>query len=137
MADFYSDSARYFQALFETQRLADRAQEVVVHDTITEEDRDFIQRLDFFFLATVDENGQPQCSYKGGAPGFVRVLNDTTIAFPCYDGNGMFLSIGNIRDTRRVGMLFIDFENPLRLRLNGVATVHDDFLCPIGQALRL
>ena len=79
-----------------------------------------------FFLATCDADGNPQCSYKGGNPGFVRVLDDRTLAFPVYDGNGMFLSLGNIRGQAHVGMLFIDFEQPNRLRVNGVATVDED-----------
>ncbi|MFN7149403.1 MAG: pyridoxamine 5'-phosphate oxidase family protein, partial [Microthrixaceae bacterium] len=86
----------------------------------------FIESRDMFFLATVDADGSPQCSYKGGAPGFVRVLDDHTIAFPSYDGNGMFLSVGNIRVNPGVGLLFIDWERGTRLRLNGVATAADD-----------
>ena len=75
-----------------------------------------------FFLATCDADGNPQCSYKGGDPGFVRVVDDRTLAFPVYDGNGMFLSLGNIRAHANVGMLFIDFEHPNRVRVNGVAS---------------
>jgi uncharacterized protein len=76
-----------------------------------------------FFLATVDEQGHANCSYKGGDPGFIRVLDDTTLAFPNYDGNGMYLSMGNVLQTKQVGMLFIDFENRWRMRLNGEATI--------------
>ncbi len=126
MQEFYNDGARHFQKKFETLRLADRAREVLVHDTITDEDRAFIERKDFFFLATVDRHGQPQCSYKGGERGFIKVLGAKTLAFPCYDGNGMYLSMGNICETRRVGMLFIDFEDPHRLRVNGVVAVKED-----------
>jgi predicted pyridoxine 5'-phosphate oxidase superfamily flavin-nucleotide-binding protein len=79
-----------------------------------------------FFLATADAEGRPDCSYKGGMPGFVRVLNSNTLAFPDYDGNGMFRSLGNILVNPHVGMLFIDFEHPDRMRINGAATVHDD-----------
>ena len=79
-----------------------------------------------FFLATVDADGRPQCSYKGGDPGFVRVLDHHTIAFPVYDGNGMFLSVGNVGVNPNVGLLFIDFERGTRLRFNGVATIDDD-----------
>jgi predicted pyridoxine 5'-phosphate oxidase superfamily flavin-nucleotide-binding protein len=80
-----------------------------------------------FFLATADENGQPQCSYKGGDPGFVRVVDEHTVAFPSYDGNGMYLSMGNVFHNPHVGLLFVDFERQRRLRLNGVASIaeHD------------
>jgi predicted pyridoxine 5'-phosphate oxidase superfamily flavin-nucleotide-binding protein len=125
MSDFYGDGARHFQTLSDTRCLADRALGILVHQTISGDDRALIESAEFFFLATVDAYGQPQCSYKGGEPGFVKVVDDKTIAFPSYDGNGMFLSLGNIRETRRVGLLFINFENPSRLRLNGTAEVHE------------
>jgi predicted pyridoxine 5'-phosphate oxidase superfamily flavin-nucleotide-binding protein len=82
--------------------------------------------MDMFFMATADADGKPQCSYKGGDPGFVRVLDDRTIAFPAYDGNGMFLSLGNLLANPRVGLLFVDFVNQRRLRLNGVASMDPD-----------
>jgi predicted pyridoxine 5'-phosphate oxidase superfamily flavin-nucleotide-binding protein len=90
-------------------------------------DREFIERMDMFFLATADGEGRPQCSYKGGAPGFVRVLDEHTIAFPNYDGNGMYLSIGNLSINPYVGLLFIDFisARPSRLRLNGIASIYE------------
>src|SRR5947208_249008 len=88
--------------------------------------------MDMFFLATADADGRPQCSYKGGDPGFVRVLDERTIAFPNYDGNGMYLSIGNLLQNPQVGLLFIDFVStrPSRLRLNGIAAIdeHDDLI---------
>ena len=119
----FSDDSRYFQDRFDTRRIADRIDELLVSDTIDEHAKRFIESRDMFFLATCDADGRPQCSYKGGAPGFVRVVDDHTIAFPVYDGNGMFLSLGNIRAHADVGLLFIDFEQPNRLRVNGVATV--------------
>lgn len=119
----YSSSSRALQDSFDTRQLADRLAEVKVHSHFTMDDRTFIERLDMFFLATVDAAGQPTCSYKGGDPGFVKVLNDTTLAFPNYDGNGMYLSMGNLAETRAVGMLFIDFEGQRRLRVDGTAFV--------------
>jgi len=119
----YHDGNRSWQDRFETRRLADRLVERTVRATIDADDREFIVARDMFFLATADEHGFPQCSYKGGDPGFVRVLDESTIAFPCYDGNGMFLSMGNVLANPRVGLLFIDFERPSRLRLNGVASI--------------
>jgi predicted pyridoxine 5'-phosphate oxidase superfamily flavin-nucleotide-binding protein len=119
----YSAASRKLQDRFDTRRLADRIEERIVHDRIDTGDRAFIEARDMFFIATTDEEGQPQCSYKGGEPGFVRVLDDTTIAFPIYDGNGMYLTAGNLVATKNVGLLFIDFEGRKRLRLNGVASV--------------
>ena len=119
----YHEGNRELQDRFETRRLADRLNEVKVHAVFTDDDRAFIERQDMFFLATVDTDGQPTCSYKGGEPGFVRLLDDRTLVLPSYDENGMFLSLGNVRQTARVGLLFVDFESPRRLRVNGSATL--------------
>jgi uncharacterized protein len=122
----YHDGNRKLQDRFDTRRLADRIEERVMHDRIDEDDRAFIEARDMFFLATSDEDGQPQSSYKGGDPGFVRVLDEHTIAFPNYDGNGMYLSMGNALVNPKVGLLFIDFEGRKRLRLNGIASVDEN-----------
>ena len=127
MPPLYTPAARALQDQFDTRRLADRLEDVKVHDRLTQGDRELIERLDMFFLATVDSEGQPTCSYKGGDPGFVTVVDDRTLAFPNYDGNGMYLSMGNVDATRRVGLLFIDFERQRRLRVDGTAELrHDD-----------
>jgi predicted pyridoxine 5'-phosphate oxidase superfamily flavin-nucleotide-binding protein len=119
----FHDGSRALQDRFDTRRVADRIDELLVKDTISESDREFIDRADMFFLATADELGHPNCSYKGGDPGFVHVLDEQTIAFPNYDGNGMYLSMGNITLNPNVGLLFIDFEKGHRLRLNGTAVI--------------
>jgi uncharacterized protein len=122
----YHDGSRRLQDRFDTRRLADRLDErFLQHPAIDADDRAFIERMDMFFLATVDGEGRPQCSYKGGDPGFVRVLDTNTLAFPNYDGNGMYLSMGNVLVNPYVGMLFVDFasERPSRLRVNGTASV--------------
>lgn len=121
----YNEASRKLQDRFDTRRLADRIEERIVREEIDADDRAFIEARDMFFIATTDEDGKPQCSYKGGDPGFVRVLDEHTIAFPAYDGNGMYLTTGNLLATGNVGLLFIDFEGRKRLRLNGVASVDD------------
>jgi uncharacterized protein len=121
----YHDGQRAFQDRFDTRRLADRLAEGT-SDVISDGLKVFIERRDMFFIATADEQGWPQVSYKGGDPGFVRVLDEHTLAFPVYDGNGMFLTAGNMSVNPRVGMLFIDWETGTRLRLNGQASIDDD-----------
>ena len=122
----YHGGSRELQDRFDTRRLADRIEERIVHDAIDDGDRAFIEARDMFFLATADEHGRPQCSYKGGEPGFVRVLDEHTLAFPAYDGNGMYLSFGNALVNPHVGLLFIDFEGRSRVRVNGVASIDVD-----------
>jgi uncharacterized protein len=126
MPPLYSPSARALQDRFDTRRLADRLAEVKVHDRFSPDDRAFVQQLDMLFLATVDATGQPTCSYKGGDPGFVTIVDDRTLAFPNYDGNGMYLSMGNVDATHHVGLLFIDFERQRRMRVDGTAELRPD-----------
>ena len=126
MSRLYHDGNRRLQDRFDTRRLADRLQDVTLRAAFKDEDRAFIESMDMFFLATADEAGQPNCSYKGGDPGFVRVLDETTLAFPNYDGNGMYLSMGNTLVNPEVGMLFISFERQRRMRVNGTANIAED-----------
>lgn len=126
MASGYHDGSRSLQDQFDTRALADRIDGLLVSDTISDGDRAFIEARDMFFLATADAEGRPTCSYKGGDPGFVRVLDAQTLAFPSYDGNGMYLSAGNVLVNPAVGMLFIDFERGHRMRLEGTASIDLD-----------
>jgi predicted pyridoxine 5'-phosphate oxidase superfamily flavin-nucleotide-binding protein len=130
MSEFYSEQQRALQDRFKTREIADAHLAAnaagILLDEVEEAQKAFIESRDMFFLSTVDASGQPTCSYKGGDPGFVRVIDAKTIMFPSYDGNGMFFSLGNMLATAMVGMLFIDFEKPNRLRLHGTATVGDD-----------
>jgi uncharacterized protein len=122
----YNEGSRGLQDRFDTRRLADRLEQVKVHDRFAPSDKEFIERMDMFFLATADASGQPKCSYKGGDPGFLRVVDDRTVAFPNYDGNGMYLSMGNLLTNPAVGLLFIDFERQRRMRIDGTATIRPD-----------
>lgn len=128
MADhpMYHEGMRRLQDVRETRALADRLEQVIVRSAFTDEDRAFIERCAMFFIATADAQGRPDCSYKGGLPGFVRVLDEHTLAIPDYDGNGMYRSWGNVLVNPQVGLLFLDFERPKRLRVNGVAQLRED-----------
>jgi predicted pyridoxine 5'-phosphate oxidase superfamily flavin-nucleotide-binding protein len=123
MSVIYHEGSRELQDRFDTRRIADRIEDVLLHDFISEHDAAFIEDVDMFFIATADDEGRPNCSYKGGEPGFVRVVDEKTIAFPNYDGNGMYLTMGNLQKNPNVGLLFISFTHPNRMRLNGVASI--------------
>jgi predicted pyridoxine 5'-phosphate oxidase superfamily flavin-nucleotide-binding protein len=122
----YHDGMRNLQEIRETRPLADRLAQVTVRSAFTAEDRAFISSRPMMFVATADAQGHPECSYKGGLPGFVRVLDDRTLAFPDYDGNGMYRSWGNVLVNPAVALLFLDFESPKRLRVNGSARIAAD-----------
>jgi predicted pyridoxine 5'-phosphate oxidase superfamily flavin-nucleotide-binding protein len=126
MSEIYNEQHRALQRKFDTTRLADRVDELVVRAELAGDQKAFIESRDMFFLSSIDHRGYPTCSYKGGAPGFVRVPDPGTIVFPSYNGNGMFLSMGNINTSHKVGMLFIDFETPHRVRVHGVATIAEN-----------
>lgn len=126
MSRLYGEQHRVFQDRFDTRRMADRLEQVACKTALDSGDRAFIEAADMFFLSSIDDRGRPTVSYKGGSPGFVRVLNDSALAFPSYDGNGMFLSMGNISVHPEIGMLFISFERPHRLRLQGCAAISQD-----------
>ncbi len=121
--DMYHEGMRSLQDARETRPLADRLGKVTLRSAFTAEDRAFISSRPMMFVATADSSGNPDCSYKGGLPGFVRVVDDRTLAFPDYDGNGMYRSLGNVLVNPAVGLLFLDFESPRRLRVNGMAEI--------------
>ncbi|MEL7296834.1 MAG: pyridoxamine 5'-phosphate oxidase family protein [Pseudomonadota bacterium] len=123
---FYGQAARQLQRRHDTEKLADALSDAIVADQLSDDQAAFIASLDFFYLATVSNDGEPTVSYKGGAPGFVRVMSPGKLMFPNYDGNGMFLSMGNIHETRHIGLLFMSFETPQRLRVQGKACLQED-----------
>lgn len=125
MSSLYEDSHRALHQQFDSTRIAAALEEMDA-DHVEEQHIPFIESRDFFFLATVDSQGRPQCQYKGGAQGFVKVVDPKTVVFPSYDGNGRYHSMGNIGATKKIGMMFLDFETPNRLRLQGEATVSAD-----------
>jgi predicted pyridoxine 5'-phosphate oxidase superfamily flavin-nucleotide-binding protein len=126
MTDAYHEGSRELQDRYDTRRLADRLHDMFRSRWTLEEVRPMLDAATMFFLATADRDGRPQCSYKGGAPGFVQVLAPMELCFPSYDGNGMYLSAGNIVENPAIQMLFIDFEHPNRVRVSGRATISDD-----------
>ena len=126
MKPMYHDGHRRLQDQFDSRRIADRLEQVTVHTEFTEKDRALIESSAMFFLATADAEGWPDCSYKGGLPGFVRVIDARTLAWGDYDGNGQFRSLGNVLANPKVGMLFVDWAQPRRLRVNGTASVSAD-----------
>lgn len=124
MSDFYCEDHRRVQDRYGTRPLADRLEKMIVHSRFDDTDIKFIQSREFFFLSSVDAAGHPTVSFKGGGPGFVKV-QDNELVIPCFDGNGMFLSVGNIAANPKVGLLFIDFEQPWRMRIQGLARLDE------------
>ena len=124
--DFYTDAQRKLQAENGHEKLSLAVVGAIVRDALEDYHIDYIQSRDYFFLSTVTDDGEPTVSYKGGPVGFVKHLGDGTLVFPNYDGNGMWLSMGNIDAASKVGMLFMDFETPWRIRVQGDAKISKD-----------
>jgi predicted pyridoxine 5'-phosphate oxidase superfamily flavin-nucleotide-binding protein len=122
----YHAGQRELQDRFDSRRIADRLDEVTYATALDERTRAFVEGASMFFLATADAEGRPDCSYKGGDPGFVVAVTPTEIAWPDYDGNGQFRSLGNLRANPHCGLLFIDWAKPSRLRINGTTSVSAD-----------
>lgn len=122
----YHEGHRTLQDHFDARRIADRLETATYHGELGDSDRALVEAADMFFLATADRDGNPDCSYKGGAPGFVRVVSETELAWPDYDGNGQFRSLGNVLVNPSVALLFIDWSRPSRLRIHGRAELHLD-----------
>ena len=126
MSVMYHDGNRQLQDRFDSRRISDKLEEKLTRTAFTPDDKIFIEGAAYFFIATADAEGRPDCSFKGGLPGFVRVTGPSELAFPDYDGNGMFKSLGNILINPNVGLLFIAMhDKPKRLRINGSASVSD------------
>jgi predicted pyridoxine 5'-phosphate oxidase superfamily flavin-nucleotide-binding protein len=119
----YHEGQRRLQDRFDSRRIADRLEQVTYSDALDDDDRAMIEGATMFFLATADADGRPDCSFKGGAPGFVKVLSPRELVFPDYDGNGQFRSLGNLLANPHAGMLFVDWTRPRRLRVNGRVTI--------------
>jgi predicted pyridoxine 5'-phosphate oxidase superfamily flavin-nucleotide-binding protein len=128
MSCLYNEGHRRLQDEHRTRRLADRFEEKTVRTEFSDADRQLIEGCLHFFLATADADGRPDCSFKGGMPGFVRVTGPSELAFPDYDGNGMFRSLGNVTINPHVGLLFLIMheDKPRRLRVNGTAVIRRD-----------
>ena len=126
MSRLYGEQHRKLQDEFGTRNMADRVEELVCRTEFDDGAKGFIESVEMFYLSSIDHQGRPTVSYKGGDRGFVKVLDSTTLIFPSYDGNGMFFSMGNISENPQIGLLFISFETPNRLRVQGTATISQD-----------
>jgi predicted pyridoxine 5'-phosphate oxidase superfamily flavin-nucleotide-binding protein len=122
----FHDGNRALQDAFQSRPVADRLEELA-RVAFSDDDKAYIASSIYFFLATADDEGRPDVSFKGGPEGFVRITGPNELAFPDYDGNGMFKSLGNISVNPNIGMLFIAMHGrPRRLRISGTARVVRD-----------
>ncbi len=126
MDNFYGEQNRKLQDDFGTRALSDRLKEAIFNTEFDDDNKAFIEQLSSFFLTSIDHQGRPTVSHKGGDAGFVKIIDKNTLIFPSYNGNGMYLSMGNISANPQVGLLFISFETPRRVRMQGTATVSKD-----------
>lgn len=109
----------------------DEAVNALMFDKINEKTRQFIESLPFFFISTSDDKGNCDCSFRGiedSEPDSlaVKVISEKTLVFPDFSGNNLYNSLGNMYVNPNIGMLFIDFQRAMRVRLNGRVKILDD-----------
>lgn len=128
MSEFFHSEQKALQAQMGTTGIAERIAQTRRRTAFNEADAEIIGRAQFFFIASSAADGTLDCSVKSGPEGFVRMDGGHTLLFPDYDGNGMFRTLGNIRATSRVALLFVEFSGEKRkLRIHGRAqTILDD-----------
>ena len=126
LSAMYGEGARELQDQFDSRRLADRLMEVTVHTELDEGDIELVRDQAAVWVATVDADGWPDVSYKGGNRGFVQVSSPTELRLPIYNGNGMWRTLGNILDNGRAALLFVDQQRPWRMRVHGTGSVLTD-----------
>jgi predicted pyridoxine 5'-phosphate oxidase superfamily flavin-nucleotide-binding protein len=102
-----------------------RFESVLAKDELTEEEVNFIQTRDSFYMGTVTESGWPYLQHRGGKPGFLRVISSSTIAFADYKGNRQLLSTGNVAANDRVALFLMDYPQRTRLKILGRARLED------------
>ncbi len=127
MEDFYNNGHKLLQKKHNSERIATQLYDTRLHSTFTEDDKSIIDSSLFFFIASSDDKGNCDCSYKGGNIGFVKIVSESKLVFANYDGNGMYRSLGNIHLNPKIGLLFIQFEkDKRRIRVNGHAELSYD-----------
>ncbi|TPQ21556.1 pyridoxamine 5'-phosphate oxidase family protein [Streptomyces sporangiiformans] len=115
------------QRELDTVARADRFYDEQVLDRLNPRMKTFVARQEMFFLATADRNGECDSTFRAGPHGFLQVLDDMTLAYPEYRGNGVMASLGNIRENPHVGILMIDFaRDRIGLHVNGRAQLVTD-----------
>ncbi|MEV4130472.1 pyridoxamine 5'-phosphate oxidase family protein [Nocardia sp. NPDC049707] len=122
-----SDGEHELQERYGTQDRAERFYQDQVLDRLNPTMIEFIARMDMAFIATADKHGECDASFRAGVPGFLHVIDERTLAYPEYRGNGVHASLGNILENPHVGILLIDFvQDLIGLHINGSAQIVDD-----------
>jgi uncharacterized protein len=122
-----STGEHLLQAAYGTVDRAQRFYGDQVLDHLNPRMIEFVGRMDMAFVATSDADGECDCSLRTGPPGFIQILDERTIAYPEYRGNGVLASLGNISENARIGVLLVDFVTDLiGLHVNGTASIVED-----------
>lgn len=133
-ADIYLPGSEGEHTLQQRLGSTDRAQSFYdrqVLDHLNPRMQEFITRQEMVFVSTSDGRGECDCSFRAGEPGFVQVLDDRTVVYPEYRGNGVYASLGNITENAHIGLLFVDFfREVIGLHVNGAARLveHEELL---------
>jgi len=115
------------QEAYGTGARADRFYADQMLDHLNPRMREFVARQEMLFVATADARGECDCTFRAGAPGFIRTLDERRVTYPEYRGNGVLASLGNIHESGHIGLLMVDFFRDLiGLHVNGRASIVDN-----------
>ncbi len=132
MTEFISDIAFTPTVKAEQERLGSRKSYARMEhkggwrDVITDDLAGFIAERDSFYLGTASADGQPYIQHRGGRPGFLRVLDEKTLAFPEYAGNRQYITLGNLSENAKAYIFLMDYANRYRIKIWGRARVVED-----------
>ncbi|MCH8040673.1 MAG: pyridoxamine 5'-phosphate oxidase family protein [Nitrospinae bacterium] len=133
---FGSQGERELQQKYGSQQRAERFYDRQVQDHLTEKMQSLIRRQEMVFVATADAQGNCDCSPRFGKPGFVTVIDEKTVAYPEFRGNGVLASLGNIHENPHIGLVFVDFlETTVGLHVNGSARICGADHAPVPLSL--
>lgn len=121
----FTESVKKEQEKYGTRKAYARMEESAERYVLTDKEITFIRSRDSFYMATTGENGWPYVQHRGGAKGFVNVLDETTLAYADFRGNGQYISTGNIKSSNKTTVLMMDYPSKKRLKLWAKPTIYE------------
>ena len=113
----FTDSVKKAQERYGTRRSYARMETAGDRYVVTDREASFIETRDSFYMATVGENGWPYVQFRGGPEGFLKVLDDTTLGYADFRGNGQYISTGNIESSNKAALILMDYPTRTRLKI--------------------
>lgn len=121
----FTDAVRTEQEKHNSRRQYERIEKIARGTELSFAEADFIENRDSFYLATTGENGYPYVQFRGGAPGFLKILDSKTLGYADFRGNLQYVSVGNLRNNKKAALILMDYPNRQRLKIFATINVFD------------